>query len=765
MSAPATPELAERPGVPPARLSGRSPSLPARWAPFAAGLAVTVAILLYADTGVVDLARYAGYAVLTVALPGTLLYRALRRTPHTFVEDVAMGTALGLTLELAAWAVFSALDLRAAAWLWPLAVVVPFLAVPRLRQHWRVRGYAPTPLGWSWSVAGVVAFFTWYLSQVFLLRNPILPTSETTRQYVDLPYQLSLAGEAKHHLPLGLPQVAGEPLYYHWFGYVHMAMTSLVGHIDLPVVALRLAVPALSVAAIVLSAVVGWRVSGRPYVGVITAVLFWVVGEVNFTTSMSQPFGTQVTLVVWHGMSMIYSWVLLIALIGVLGEIVGRADGNPVPALGRGAYVMAALLLVASSGAKASSLPVTVAALAFAGAVLLVTRRRIPWGVVAAGALAGVAQLFAMAVLFNFQTYGLSLAPLGNIKWFWYPMGEPRPAWKQLLVEGGVFAAFLINMQARVAGVAVVLARRRLAPVQWLLLGGALAGPALYLTLGSINAQYFTRAGFTFGVILSAWGYVLLAERAGLSARGRAILGATAAAVAVALVAAQLRYAGPTPTGRFYSPLVPIATWSLALAAAGLVATVGWLVLRHWVRPLRGKGVLVALTMVFVAGAPGLVVDAYATGRAVNGDAQVLPLPELPRSRVDAARWVRGHSGTGDTLATNVHCLEGAGDTCDSRSFWLSAYAEREVLVEGWRFAPRMAASPTLVVPFWDQPLLALNDAAFTAPTPEVLGRLRDEHHVRWLVADRRVGTVSPLLGTLATPRYDNGRVAVFELR
>jgi hypothetical protein len=109
-----------------------------------------------------------------------------------------------------------------------------------------------------------------------------------------------------------------------------------------------------------------------------------------------------------------------------------------------------------------------------------------------------------------------------------------------------------------------------------------------------------------------------------------------------------------------------------------------------------------------------------------------------------------------------VHCLEGSGDTCDSRSFWLSAYSEREVLVESWRFAPRMVASPTLVVPFWDQPLLALNDAAFTAPTAEVLGRLRDVHHVRWLVADRRVGTVSPLLGTLATPRYDNARIAVF---
>ena len=54
-----------------------------------------------------------------------------------------------------------------------------------------------------------------------------------------------------------------------------MAMTSLVGHIDLPVVALRLAIPALCALAIVLTAVVGWRVSGRPYVGAVAAALFF----------------------------------------------------------------------------------------------------------------------------------------------------------------------------------------------------------------------------------------------------------------------------------------------------------------------------------------------------------------------------------------------------------------------------------------------------------------------------------------------------------
>ena len=59
-----------------------------------------------------------------------------------------------------------------------------------------------------------------------------------------------------------------------------------------------------------LTAVVGWRVSGRPYAGAVAAALFFAVGEFNFTDPVTLPFGTQATFVVWHGMSMIYAWVL-----------------------------------------------------------------------------------------------------------------------------------------------------------------------------------------------------------------------------------------------------------------------------------------------------------------------------------------------------------------------------------------------------------------------------------------------------------------------
>jgi hypothetical protein len=739
-----------------------------RWAPLGVAVAFMAIILLRAGTSPLDLMRYAAYVVGAVLLPGTLLYRALRRRPHTLVEDLAMGAAVGLVLEIGAWALFSTLDLRGLVWAWPALIVVVFAAVPGLRRHWHVKGYETAPLGWSWAIAGVVMGFTAYLAAVFIDRNPIVPTSEATRQYLDLSYQLSLAGEAKHAFPPGLPQVAGEPLYYHWFGHGHMAMTSLVARIDLPVVAMRLAIPALCALAIVLTGVVGWRVSRRPYVGAVAAALFFAVGEFNFTHPVTMPFGTQATFVIWHGMSMIYSWVLLIAVIAPLAEIVARdarpdgsvASESPGPELGRGAWVLTALLLLGSSGAKASSIPVVAVALAATAAVLLVANRRIPWAVVGAGLVAGAAQLFATAVLYQFRTYGVELGPLQGLERYWAP-ADGTDAW--LGIALGVWVAFGLNMLLRTAGIVALIGvpRGRLGATQWFLVAGAVAGPGLYLLLRQPSGgnEYFTRAGFAFGVIASAWGYVLLWERARLGGRARWALGAGTVAFAGALIVAQVAYARPAPAGPAYAALEPILWWAGGLAAAAAVAVVAWVVMARWRPGLRGRGSLVLLTGVLVAGAPGLVMDAYKSIQSPNGGAFV-NVP-MPASRAEAARWVRDHSQPTDILATNAHCLGYWGSLCDSRSFWLSAYAERSVLVEGWGFAPRQAGG---LGPFWDPTKLAMNDAAITASTMDNVAALK-AYGVRWIVVDRSVSTESPELAGYATNRFDNGRIAVYELR
>ena len=428
--------------------------------------------------------------------------------------------------------------------------------------------------------------------------------------------------------------------------------------------------------------------------------------------------------------------------------------------MGGGAIVLATVLLFASSGAKASTLPVVGIALAVTAVARLVSERRIPWRVVVIGLITGAAQLFAMAVLFRFQTYSIEFGPLQGLRPYWNI--DPASDWPQWMVVAGVWIAFTLNLLLRLAGIVALVwvKRSRLEPVQWFLLGGALGGPALYLLFsqpGSGN-QYFTRAGFAFGVILSAWGYALVLDRARLSQRAQLWLGAGALLFALALVWIQLaKAATPSP----YSPLEPLLTWAAVLALNGLGVSLCWLAARHRWPGLRGRGPVVALTAVLVAGVPGLIMDGVKSIRAPNGGAYVNIA--LPQSRVDAARWVRDHSEPDDIVATNVHCIGFFGDLCDSRSFWLSAYGERSVLVEGWGFSPRLATiGPS---PFWDQEKLRLNDEAFTAPTADGLRELHDRHRVRWLVVDRSVAPESPTLRTLADLRYDNGRLAVYEVR
>jgi hypothetical protein len=736
-----------------------------RWLPLVTSIVGAGVFLVMSGTSVWDILRYLAYALFAVILPGTITFRLLRRSPHTLVEDVAMGAAVGLVLELAAWAVFSVLGWQEWVWLWPVAYLLPLLAFRRVRAAALSNVYPTrTPLAWSWSLAGVVIFFAGYLYGVFYAENPIVPDSKNTVQFLDLAYQLSLAGEAKHHIPPDLPQVAGEPLYYHWFSFAHLAMGSLVGHIDLPVLTMRLMVLGICALTAVLVAVAGWRLTGRSWAGIVAAVLFFVIGDFDFAAAGWPPFGTQVTFVVWPSLSMTYSWAILVALIIVTGDALrADPDESAVPRIGPGAYVLTGLFALVSSAAKASSLPVIVGGLALAGLAMLIANRRIPFNVVLLGILAAGAQVLAFATVFDFQRYGLSITPWANIRDFWSQHQGPRGPAKQLAVMAMVWLAFLFHLQLRGAGIVALvwLRRARLSPVQWFLLGGAISGPALHLMLSGYAASWFTRAGFPFQVLLSAWGYAMVFERANLGRRAKTWLAAGSAGFALVLCALALRFA-PTryPYGKTYSQLLPILYFAAALSLAALIGAGLWFVLRQRFPALRGRGWLVLLTAVLLAGAPGLLLDVRASWGVPGGPYEV-KVP-VTAARAEAGRWVRDHSAPDDVVATNSHCALPTQECDVAQSFWLSAYAERSVLIEGWAFAPRVQATPA--APFWDSDLFALNEDAFYHPSPEGLRAMHDAHRVRYLVVARDVARESPDLATMAKRVYDNGDIAVYEL-
>ena len=133
-------------------------------------------------------------------------------------------------------------------------------------------------------------------------------------------------------------------------------------------------------------------------------------------------------------------------------------------------------------------------------------------------------------------------------------------------------------------------------------------------------------------------------------------------------------------------------------------------------------------------GSTGLLLVALAIGFSLPSVVALLATPiaeprdageMIPPEAIAAARWLRDNSSPSDLVATNLHCRPRPTSTapCDARHFWVSAYSERHMLVEGWAYTTVATAYGIAhgvsdrTVPFWDQPMLAANDEAFAWPS------------------------------------------------
>jgi hypothetical protein len=137
-----------------------------------------------------------------------------------------------------------------------------------------------------------------------------------------------------------------------------------------------------------------------------------------------------------------------------------------------------------------------------------------------------------------------------------------------------------------------------------------------------------------------------------------------------------------------------------------------------------------------------------------------------------AALWLDDHAGPDDVVATNVHCVPiDATAGCNARAFWVAGLGGRRTLVESWGYADQaVAAHGTGGLSYTYQPapypeVFALNERVFRTADPVDVARLRDEHGVRWLLADTRAGTVTPDLARVADVRHTGGTATVYELR
>jgi hypothetical protein len=309
------------------------------------------------------------------------------------------------------------------------------------------------------------------------------------------------------------------------------------------------------------------------------------------------------------------------------------------------------------------------------------------------------------------------------------------------------------------------------------LLGIAIAGQgaALVFVQHGGSERYFVRSSATITVPMAIWGIALLVRRATIGVK-IAMLIALLAGPPIALLISWQTYPMPVPDGddrnwqALNSVLLPILVAVLAAAAVGLlVSRLG--------RLARVRVSALALACVVLLGMGALptyrVIARYQQAIEANGWDHVIPREgptDIPWRGKEAARFLRLRSAPDELVATNAHCRIPERVRCDSRAFWLSGYAERRVLLEGWAYTVQanLAAEREGAIygRFWNPELEARNDGVFVDPNPNTAGLLKERYGVDLLFVDERFGKVDEeRMSRVAVRIYDRGDCEIWRLR
>jgi hypothetical protein len=732
--------------------------------------------LLLTHTPAGDIALYAAYLAVAIVLPGTLVHRALRGTRGNLADDIGWGTATGLLLLMVGWAIGAAARLQAFLPAWPLLIIALFLAVPRLRRHWRIPAEerSPLPVLWSWMVAAVACVVI-AVAYPFWRANPLPPAS--ANYYQDLMYHLALVHEMMRSIPFHVPQLAGDTLRYTYLSDSDMATASMITKISPAVVLLRLWIVPIGLAGVLVFTSLARELAGKWWAGPLggAAALF---AQPLVLGSVTPAFGT--SPLVLNSPSETYALPLLGLLVGIAVDVLrGRRLGWT--------WALVFPLALACAGAKSSALPPFVAGLGLAVLVVLVRRRE---RLVATGALL-VLTLAAMGVGFKIFAGGgastLALQPFAVLYWvppysktlgvhdkidgtLALPFGVQHATTGGLIFLAGLVVWWLIGQSPRLLGLLALIGRRtRREPEVWLLAGISIAGTgaAWLLWHPSASQLYFFLCAAPFAALLTVW---LLAD----VARGwrPVVAGLAVGAVwgmALPRASAPAHDTLSAWTWKLFGPFL------LSAVVAVVVALIALALRRRATGHLPWRSLPAGLIAAVLGASFGGAVEDYARH---DFSAAFRPLPgrHSPRAiTADEARgavWLGNHSRRDDVIATNVHCAELSWRAvCDARAFWVAGLSGRRAFVESWGYTDQAVAADGVggkrynmqPAPYADQ--FALNQRAFAQGDPADVNRLRTEFHVRWLLADSRAaGGVSPELGRAAHLVYQAGTVSIYQL-
>ncbi len=776
----ATPDVThvvEEPGDPKRRRN----VLASGWLPPSLLWVATAAALWFFEVPPTTTIVFTAYLALGVALPGTLWWRCLSRSGSFFVADVAAGLALGYVGEVFVYIGARMLGLPLLVLAWPLGTVAVFLLVPALRRHWRTAAGAPVPpLLWRWcltAVAGMTLLWSFKFYRLYGLRYPYSSTPDT-----DSTFHLALAGEAKHHMPMSVPWLSGEPLWYHWFVYPELAATSWVTGIEPQVLLLRLSVLPMLMAFAVLVAALARKVTGGWWSGVAASVLTlfvlspnpyqWVTWEFYTNLAFSTlEDGSSLRLTVWSGPTQTFGALLMAALMIVLVDRL--RDWRDA----RG-WVLFAVLLCGVMGAKATYLPLLCCGLLLVVAAELVVRRALHRGALIGLGITLGGLVFSQVVLFGGTSQGTELKPLTTLVTgaLGTSTGYAKDADTGRLL---VLAALLLFCWVCIwAGLAGLLRRGLPEPAVLTMIGIGVAGAGATMLTGQSgdSQRFFVEAARPYLSVAAVVGLHALLPAGRLAARRAwALAGFVVLGMAITQ-AVQVTGRGDVPnignTGSYAALTRDIVLPYAALVFAAVAVAVVLLLARRRVPAVRGM--VLPLVVALLAGYG--INTTFQNYYRILWDSTHIGWKNVIQGEVivsdgvlEAGRWLREHSDPDDLVATNAHCQRWNKD-CTNLHFSMSAYSERRMLIEGWGFTTtahlEAARLNTWVayVPYWRPEVLADNDAAFRDASPQTVGLLRDRYGIRWLFVDESQNNVSPQLSAFATERYRAGVAVVYEL-
>lgn len=740
--------------------------LASSWVPMGATAAVFL-VLLGQDVPVVDLGMFVAYVALTVALPGVFAWRLLLRhlhtdtdEPPTWFEDLSLGTIFGFGVQLplyllGVWVGFPPI-------VWVLPIVVLALGTRGIgRMVWALPTRSANP-ALSWGLAVVIGYGLLWLRHRFSVSGQLsLPANRPPG--LDETFHVALVGELSHRFPPEIPYLLGTRLDYHWFVHAQIAAGRWATGVDAQAL-LRQLMPATLLTLTVLGlGAVALRLTGRPVAAFIAPALlvagaFHLFGPDYIRGSVTEPFliGRYIT-----SPSQSYGVMMSMPALMLILEVL-RPDRRAT----KMTWLTLAAALLALSGSKATFLPIFLCGAIAVWALQLLWQRSIDRRATLLVVLLALVTVFAQQVLFGGQTGGMAVDFFGTVEVTLRAQGLQQTVVSSTLMTAALLVGWLLY---GVGVVGLALERRWRDPrAIWMLvcIPAGITVAFVFFRIG-LSQLWFQRSVAELVALVSAWGAAWLLpnplpQRTALRLLAVACAaGLGAFAVSVGVEAANDGASTATLGSLLLTTLAP------------LVVVGGYVLVRLRLGGVGGHrrpGPTVCLALLLGLGLTN--VFAFFT----TDTSTPRPLAKVPvlfaAGGAKAAEYIEAHSDPDDVVATNMHCRLPDARRCDNRHFWLSAFSQRRVVIEGWGYTAATnenfvsgQRNRTISAPFPER--RAINDAAFERPSARSVGRLVDTYDVRWLFVSTKypadvdgLSQLSPVLSEV----FRNNSYVVFEV-